>query len=62
MVGLFMGQQFADLINPRKKMFGVVILPVYFGRDLFCYSNFNVFYINNKEAKSLIARCSHSNL
>ena len=26
-----------------KGMFGVVISPVYFGRGLFCYSDFNFF-------------------
>ena len=29
-------------------MFGVVISPVNFGRGLFCYSNFNFFYIDDK--------------
>ena len=35
--------------NPGKNLFGVVILPVHFGRDLICYSNFNFSYIDNKE-------------
>ena len=32
-------------------MFGVVILPVQFGRGLFCYSDFIFFYIDDKEKK-----------
>ena len=43
-------------------MFGVVILPVHFRRGLFCCSNFNFFYIDDKIETSLIARSSHSNL
>ena len=45
-----------DLIKPRKNMFGVVISPVHFGRSLFYYSNFNFFYIDDKEETNLIAR------
>ena len=41
-------------------MSGVVILPVHFGRGFFCYSNFNFFYIDDKEETNLIARSSHS--
>ena len=28
-------------------MFGVIILPVHFGRGLFCSSSFNFFYIDD---------------
>ena len=30
-------------------MFGIVIWPAHFVRGLFCYSNFNFFYTDNKE-------------
>ena len=53
---------FADLIEPRENMFGVVISPVLCGRGLFCHSNFNLFYTDDKEETKLIARSSHSNL
>ena len=43
-------------------MFWVVISPVHFGQGLFCYSNFNFFYIDDKEKTNLIARSRHSNL
>ena len=43
-------------------MFGVVISPVHFGRGLFCYSDFDFFYIDDKEEANLIARSSYSNL
>ena len=42
-------------------MFGVVILPLHFGRGLFYYSNFNCFNIGEEET-NLILRSSHSNL
>ena len=29
----------------EKSMFGIVIAPVHFDQGLFCYSNFNFFYI-----------------
>ena len=41
-----------DLINTRKNIFGVVISPLPFGRGLFCYSNFDFFYIGDKEGKN----------
>ena len=37
-------------------MFGVVISHVHFGRGLFSYSNFNFFYIDDKEETNLISR------
>ena len=43
-------------------MSGVVISPVHSDRDLFCYSNFNFFHIDDKEETNLIARNSHLNL
>ena len=46
----------------RKNMFGVEISPVHLGRDLFCYSNFNFLYIDDKEETNLITRSSRSNL
>ena len=46
----------------KKKMSGVVILPMHFGRGLLCYSNFDFFYIGDKEETNLIHRSSHSNL
>ena len=51
-----------DLIRPRKKMFGLVISSVHFDRGLFCYSNCNFYYIDNKEEIKLITRSSQSNL
>ena len=52
-----------DLIKPRiKNMFEMVISPVHFGRGLFCYSNFNSFYVDDKEETNLIARSNHLNL
>ena len=42
-------------------MFGVVISPLHFSRCLFCYSNVNYLYIEDKEETNLIARSSHSN-
>ena len=33
----------------KKIMFGVLISPVQFGGVLFCYSNCNFFYIDDKE-------------
>ena len=45
-----------------RNMFGVVISPVHFGRGLFCHSNFNFFYIDEKEETIFITRSSHSNL
>ena len=42
-------------------MFRVVISPVHFGRGLFCYSNFNFSYTDDKEETNLIARSGHSN-
>ena len=51
-----------DLIKSTKNMFGVVISSVHFDRGLFCCSNFNFFYIDDKEETSLIARSSHANL
>ena len=36
-------------------MFGEVISPVHFGRGLFCYSNSNFFYIDNKEKTNLVS-------
>ena len=42
-------------------MFAVVIPSVHFGRGLFCHSNFNFFYIDDKEETNLIARSNHSN-
>ena len=41
-------------------MFGAVISLVHFGRGLFYYSYFIVFYIEDKEETNLIARSSHS--
>ena len=35
--------------TPQKSMFGVMISPVHFVRGLFCYSNFNFFYVYDKE-------------
>ena len=43
-------------------MLGVVILPVHFGRGLFCYSDFNFFYIDDTGETNFIAKDSHSNL
>ena len=43
-------------------MFRVMISPGHFGRGLFCYSNFDFFYIDDKEEINLIPRSSHSNL
>ena len=43
-------------------MFEMVISPVHFGRGLFCYSNFNSFYVDDKEETNLIARSNHLNL
>ena len=43
-------------------MFEGVISSLHFGRGLFCYSNFNFFYIDDKEETNLIFRSSHSNL
>ena len=40
-------------------MLGVVILPVHFGRGLFCSSNFIFFYIDNKEEINLILESGH---
>ena len=37
-------------------MFGVVISPVHFGRGLFCHSNFNFSYTDDKEETNLIVR------
>ena len=39
-------------------MFGVVILPVQFGRGLFCFFIFIFFYIDDKEKVNLSARSS----
>ena len=49
MVGdrLVVGRWSEDLI--KKIMFGVLISPVQFGGGLFCYSNCNFFYIDDKE-------------
>ena len=41
-------------------MLGVVISPVHFGRDLFSYSNFNFFCIDNKGETNWIVRSRHS--
>ena len=46
----------------EKNMFEVLVLPLQFGRGLFCYSSFSFFYIDNKVETNLIARSSHSNL
>ena len=56
------GRWFVGLIKIRKNMFGLVISPVHFGRGLFCCSNFNVFYIDDKNETNLIGRSSPSNL
>ena len=49
MVGdrLVEGRWSEDLI--KKIMFGLLISPVQFGGVLFCYSNCNFFYIDDKE-------------
>ena len=39
-----------------------MISPVLFGRSLFCYSNFNFYYIYENKETNLIAESSHSNL
>ena len=44
-----LGRWSIDLAKSRKNMFGVVISPVHFFRGLFCYSNFNFFYIDDKK-------------
>ena len=49
-------------IKTGKNVFGIVISPLHFGRDLFCYSNLIFFYIEDKEETSLIVRSSDSNL
>ena len=61
MVGgrLFGGSVVREFNKTRKNMCGVMISPAHFGRDLFCYSSFNFFYIDNKEETNLIARSSH---
>ena len=46
----------------EKNLFGVKISSMHFGRDLFCCSNFILFYIDNTEKANLTARNSHSNL
>ena len=48
--------------NPEKNMFGVKISLLYFGRDLFCCSNFIFFHVNGIPKVNLTARSSHSNL
>ena len=45
-----MGQWSVDLIKaPKKACLGVMISPVHFVRGLFCYSNFNFFYVYDNE-------------
>ena len=46
--------------NSAKDMFGVIFSSVHFGRRLLCYSNFDFFYIDEKEETNLIARSSGS--
>ena len=46
-VGCFVGRWYVDSIKPRKNVFGVMISPVRFGLGLFCYSNFDFFYIDD---------------
>ena len=58
-VGCLVSRWSVNLIKPRKNMCAVVNSPAHFGRDLFCYSSFNFFYIDNKEETNLIARSSH---
>ena len=43
-------------------MFGIKILPMHFGRGLFCCCNFIFFYIDDKEKTNLTVRSSHSNI
>ena len=46
--GSSVGRWSVNLVKPRKNMFGLVILPLHFGRGLSCYSNFIFFYNDNK--------------
>ena len=43
-------------------MFGIVVSPMHFDRDLFCYSNFNFLYIDDKEETNLTSKLSHWDL
>ena len=41
-------------------MFGVVISPVNFGQDLFCYSSFKFFNIEDKDETNLITKSTRT--